>query len=296
MKRNSARALFTALSFGLLTITASASNPAGIHPSVIYGDDDRKDVYETDNALFRDLAQSTVALFFKIDVTDDPSKGTSRLTTENFGDSFRLCKDEPFRDQPSGAFCSGSLVGENLIMTAGHCIRSASACANVRFVFGFAQRQKGLIPEDVPTDDVYGCTQIVARQENGDGADFALVKTDRPVKKYRPLQINRTGRIEKGAPIVVIGHPSGIPTKISDGADVRDPDPNGYFVANLDTYGGNSGSAVVNTRTGLVEGVLVRGEQDFVARGSCYVSNRCANDGCRGEDVTKISALSDKIP
>ena len=36
-----------------------------------------------------------------------------------------------------------------------------------------------------------------------------------------------------------------------------------YFTANLDTYRGNSGSPVFNAITHKVEGVLVRGEQDF---------------------------------
>ena len=62
-------------------------------------------------------------------------------------------------------------------------------------------------------------------------------------------------------------------------------------MANLDTYGGNSGSAVFNAKTGLVEGILVRGEQDYVQKGDCRVSNVCPADGCRGEDVTKILSV-----
>ncbi len=95
---------------------------------------------------------------------------------------------------------------------------------------------------------------------------------------------------------MVIGHPAGLPTKVSGGAKVRDAGPTGHFVANLDTYGGNSGSAVFNAKTGLIEGILVRGEIDYTWRGGCKVSNTCADDGCRGEDVTKISALSGNIP
>lgn len=39
--------------------------------------------------------------------------------------------------------------------------------------------------------------------------------------------------------------PAGLPTKIAGGATMRDASPNGYYVANLDTYGGNSGSREV---------------------------------------------------
>ncbi|MEK7233144.1 MAG: S46 family peptidase [Elusimicrobiota bacterium] len=41
--------------------------------------------------------------------------------------------------------------------------------------------------------------------------------------------------------------------------DVHSSNP-GFFVANLDTYGGNSGSAVFNVETNLVEGILLRSE------------------------------------
>ena len=89
----------------------------------------------------------------------------------------------------------------------------------------------------------------------------------------------------------VIGHPVGLPAKVAGGAIVRDNTPNPFFVANLDTYGGNSGSPVFNSRTHRVEGILVRGERDFVARGNCTVSFVCPTTGCRGEDVTRITKL-----
>jgi len=66
-------------------------------------------------------------------------------------------------------------------------------------------------------------------------------------------------------------------------------------VANLDTFGGNSGSAVFNAETGEVEGILVRGENDYVwsdENGSrCRVPQQCTNDACRGEDVTRITNI-----
>ena len=65
-----------------------------------------------------------------------------------------------------------------------------------------------------------------------------------------------------------------------------------YFVSNLDTYGGNSGSAVFNSATNEVVGILVRGDADFFSQNGCAVSNRCFASGCRGEDVTRVDLLS----
>ena len=267
---------------------------AQVDGQVIYGSDDRIDLYQTQNSKLRSLADSTVALMPARSVT--AAGAVSNLDVEPYGTGNGLCKDEPFYDQVTAAFCSGSLVAPDIIMTAGHCITSQAACAGTKFVFGFAVKEKGKMPTSVATADVYGCSQLLGREQVNDGADWALVKLDRPVTGHAPLKLNMTGTIANKTPIVVIGHPAGLPTKIAGGSEVRDNSKNGYFVANLDTYGGNSGSAVFNAKTGLVEGILVRGETDYVYRGGCRVSNVCSSDGCRGEDVTKVGEVTDKLP
>ena len=275
----------------LAAVRLAAPANAQVHGKVIYGSDDRIDLYQTDSRKLLSLADSTVALFQGGDVTADGS-----LTTQNYGERNGLCKEEPFFEQPMGAFCSGSLVAPDIIMTAGHCVPSAEACAGIKFVFGFSVKEKDKFPSKVASGEVYGCKELIGREQVGDGADWALVRLDHAVTGHKPLKLNRSGKIAVGAPVLVIGHPAGLPTKIAGGANVRDASKEGFFVANLDTYGGNSGSAVFNGETGLVEGILVRGEQDYVYNGSCRVSNKCANDACRGEDVTKIANVADKIP
>ena len=98
-----------------------------------------------------------------------------------------------------------------------------------------------------------------------------------------------------GEALTVIGYPSGLPLKVASGGRVRTVKSE-YYVTNLDTYGGNSGSAVFNSTSGEVEGILVRGENDFVSQNGCVVSNRCTFEGCRGEDVTKISEVLSFVP
>lgn len=278
------------LAAGRLAVPASAQ----VDGQVIYGSDDRIDVYQTQSSTLRTLADSTVALFEGSGVTT--VGGKAKLATSPYGESMGLCKNEPFYEQVNGAFCSGSLIAPDVIMTAGHCVQSQDACVGTKFVFGFAVKEAGKMPLEVPAQDVYGCKKLLGREQINDGQDWALVQLDRKVVGHTVLKLNMTGKIENKTPIVVIGHPAGLPTKIAGGATVRDASKDGYFVANLDTYGGNSGSAVFNAKTALVEGILVRGENDYVYRNGCRVSNVCPANGCRGEDVTKISAVSDKIP
>jgi hypothetical protein len=263
---------------------------------VIYGTDDRLDYFQAAPDM-RKLADSVVSLWKVSDVTQAEDGKSFNLATANYGSTMNLCPEEPFREQPLGAFCSGTLVDKYLVITAGHCIKNADDCANTRFVFGFALKTPGEQPSSAQAADVYSCKRIIKQNlPPGLGADYALVELDRPAEGRTPLALSRSAALKKGDGVFVIGHPSGLPVKVAGGATVRDPSPAGYFVANLDTYGGNSGSAVFNARTRLIEGILVRGDNDFVYKDSCRVSNVVPADGGRGEDVTKISELASLIP
>jgi V8-like Glu-specific endopeptidase len=102
--------------------------------------------------------------------------------------------------------------------------------------------------------------------------------------------------VQVGDELYIVGHPAGLPTKIAGGAVVRSVKST-FFKANLDSYGGNSGSAVFNAQTNEIVGILVRGDQDFKydQANSCTRSNICENDGCRGEDVTNITYINDAL-
>lgn len=263
-----------------------------IEAHLIYGEDNRLEDYQASEAL-KALAASTVALV-KSSSLVARSDGYQLLGSK-YGDSYQLCSSEPFREQTSGAFCSGSLVGPDLIMTAGHCITSQADCRDVRFVFDFALIEPGVEKRNFTQAEVYACQEIVARAERGNGADYAIIRLDRKVVSRDALKVRRSGVVGKGDSLIVIGHPAGIPRKIAGGASVRSVSSE-HFVANLDTYGGNSGSAVFNSRTNEIEGILVRGDTDFTWAGSCSVSNRCADGECRGEDVTRIDQVVEFIP
>jgi V8-like Glu-specific endopeptidase len=217
--------------------------------------------------------------------------GTRTKVTGQSMRSRGMCAKERFSEQPTAAMCSGFLVGPKLLVTAGHCIQSMSDCQANRWVFDYKMENAGSVNISVPTSSVYTCTKILSQSlEGGNGDDYAIVELDRAVTGREVLKTRTSGTVAVGTEIVVIGHPTGLPTKIADGAKVRKLTAK-YFVANLDTYGGNSGSAVFDAKTGVVEGILVRGENDYVRDNTlgCRVSNYCPDTGCRGEDVTLIT-------
>jgi subtilisin-like proprotein convertase family protein/V8-like Glu-specific endopeptidase len=273
---------------------AAVQDEHSIDAKVIYGDDNRHDIYDVTDSTLLKLANSTLALISNNDLTPD-NNGDYSLDQTTFGQTYGLCASEPFREQNNVAFCSGFLVGPRLVATAGHCVRATSDCSGTKFVFGYAVRAQNVNPKTVKKDDVYSCKKIIHSEVQNLGRDYALVELDRDVVGHAPLAVRRTGSVTVGDDLIVIGHPAGLPTKVADGAQVRKIE-SAYFVANLDTYGGNSGSAVFNKRSGEVEGILVRGEKDFVTQNNCKISYRCTDTSCRGEDVTKITEAIAKIP
>ena len=257
---------------------------------VIYGVDDRLDAFVvTDQALLDD-ADSVVALFRSAKVVGN-GDGTSSLQTETFGTARNLCDTERFRKQPIGAFCSGFLVAPDVIATAGHCVDESSV-TDVRFVFGYRMQDATTEPSQISDDEIFSGATLIGRQEDAAGADWALVRLDRPVTNHPVVDIRTSGKIADTQDLHVIGHPVGLPTKVAGGASVRDNGSAEFFVANLDTYGGNSGSPVFNSETHVVEGILVRGETDFVVVGGCRVSLVCPDTGCRGEDCTRTTEFA----
>jgi S1-C subfamily serine protease len=265
------------LSALVLSLGAQAST------KVIYGEDNRVDVYASTNAMYVELAASTAAMISTSSLSQR-SDGTMSVSGGSLT-SRGMCASERFANQKSAANCSGFLVGEDTLVTAGHCIDSQSACNSYSWVFGFKMENADQLAQ-VDASNVYRCKSIVKTVlDRSTSNDFAVIKLDRKVTDRRILEFRNSGTASVGDNLVVIGHPTGLPTKIADGSKVRSLKGT-YFVANLDTYGGNSGSAVFNADTGLIEGILVRGETDYIYRGSCRVSNVIGDNEGRGEDVT----------
>lgn len=274
---------FHLLSFNLFAGTASIK--------VIYGDDDRVDVVDAINPIHLKLSESTAAM-----ISPEKLIEYNSLQFELAGRTLQdtgICESERFSNQPVNASCSGFLVSENLLVTAGHCVQTENDCKNKFWVFDYKVERESDSRVIVDKSNVYKCSRIVSQKLDSDSLeDYAVIKLERDVTDRAPLKFRDKGLPSVGDDLVVIGHPSGLPTKIADGANIRSVNKV-YFVANLDTYGGNSGSAVFNATTGIVEGILVRGETDYITNRElgCRESNRLADDEGDGEEVNLITIV-----
>ena len=277
----------------------------------IYGEDNRIDYFRASSNM-QERADSVVSLWRSHRAKFDEKTNSYNLVTQNFGEDHYLVENEPFREQNEGAFCSGALVADDIIMTAGHCVPTNYICKGLRFVFGFAVKEAGgKAPLNISANEVYSCKELITQIEplitslnpsgitpdNPTAMDYALIRLNRKVTGHKPLPVNRKSDLKKGDGVFIIGHPMGLPVKIAGDSTVRDNSPESHFVADLDSYSGNSGSPVFNAQTKLIEGILVRGDKNFVETlEGLNASYTVAQDAGRGSDVTRVSLVSSFIP
>lgn len=320
--------------------TAINGNCGIVRRVSIYGDDNREE-YCSQNMIVRELADS-VAAFFRDDGKSIVKSGnTYRLGQTTLSQNERLSSGERFAEQPATAFCTGFLVSDDIMVTAGHCVRDNLSdgsdhiasncnqnrrqgvyCKDIKIVFGYKKNLGGVVPVSISEDNVYNCVKVVAHSF-ADGPDYTVIKLDRKVKNIKPLAIDRKNSALKiGTELFVMGHPSGLPLKIANSAEViklnedmqvnRNGTKINYlnknysFLTNLDTFHGNSGSPVLNAKTLMVEGILVSGDEDYVRDPSSTSTNITARypehpssneyGSGVGEVATKISVLSEYIP
>jgi V8-like Glu-specific endopeptidase len=276
------RWITSALALGLLGQGAGAA---------IYGSDDRKDIYEVPwlAGIARSVAAAVPAQFLQKE-KDGTYTVTDSGTLEEWGG---FCSDERFIEQPSAGMCSGFLIGDRYLVTAGHCALPNGIidnevhpfCESFSWYFDYNLKAPGQFPlKGISPDQIYGCKRVI-RAENLQigklpGNDFALIELDRPVvSSIHPLPL-AVQPVHAGDHVYTIGHPAGLPAKFSDMAPVLKIDQPYYFSVNLDTVGGNSGGAVFNAQ-GEVAGILVSGHQiDFTKDPKgCLRVNACDSNG-----------------
>ena len=261
--------------------------------SIIYGDDDRKDLFEVKDKKILTLARSTAAMMrdYDLESFDDINYKVIASSLADNG----ICSWERFVNQPSVSTCTGFLVGPKLLVTAGHCVEDQQSCHDSVWVFDYKMDYRGQKNITVPKSSVYKCSKLIKQVYNHRSMmDYALIELKKEVKDRKPLKYRTSGRITINSKLFTVGHPSGLPTKVTDNATIRKIN-RVYLSTNLDTFSGSSGSPVFNATTYEVEGILVRGDKDYLSNDEhdCNYSNRVSEYRGRGEDVTLITNISE---
>jgi V8-like Glu-specific endopeptidase len=231
--------------------------------AIVYGQDDRLDVFEVADPDLRGIAErSLVALVEHSELAAalDEDGGVGGLDLRS---RFTLCDGERFAEQPVLAHCSGVLIDDDLVLTAGHCFDEDHDCSSYAYVFDYFMAESGVLG---PVSEGRNCQRLLVEHTSAAGEvqqlDFAIVQLDSAPPGSEPVRL-REQPLASGEAVTVMGFPAGLPAKIDRGARVMDArGGEDYFTLSSDTFEGSSGSAVLDAE-GRLAGVLSRGGDDF---------------------------------
>jgi hypothetical protein len=261
---------------------------------LIVGDDDRCELYaggqHSSDPTWMNIGRSVPALVPSAQLT---RQGDQWLLEELSG--LKLCPGERFKEQKAGADCSAALIGDDLILTAYHCLNDPSNGGDKipfrKVVFGYAVDAPNFSTVGRTTfqlDEVYGISVMTAGHL-GNAEDWAIAKLDRPVSpRYRRLAVaNPTTQItfstnpSVATQVYMVGYGMGKPAKISrEGFTILGGNPT--FRAVIEGFEGNSGSPLFDKATHAIIGVASSGPEDLVwdEAAACFHYFVCPSQTC----------------
>lgn len=204
-----------------------------------------------------------------------------------------LCPNQRFaREQTVGATCSGVLFETGLVLTAAHCLDNRSI-DRWRVIFG----HDGDPDTPLRSAGIRAIRHCIPNNERG---DLVALELDQPIA---PMSHSNIGPPQANGLVHLLGHPFGLTLKASTciGANHCDTKPRAtqigvdWFLADLDTFRGNSGSPVYSEDGKTLVGIwssspagLVRGKHR--TQGACW--NYASPSGVSwGGKATRVDAF-----
>lgn len=287
---------FIAVFNSLVALAGHEISNANSNLNAIYGLDDREIITNKTSNDLREIAKSIALIIHQDELSENSFKTSFKIKTQTQSELLNVCSTERFSSLSAIAACTGFLVAEDLMVTAGHCFQSQIDCVDKKIVFDVLQSTQKNGGYKIAAKSIYSCKEIVVTQFGGE-KDFAIIRLNKKVLHKNPLKMNFSNKITDNQSVMMIGHPLGQPLTISKRARVIENISSYSFKANLDSFVGNSGSPVLNSQTLEVEGILVRGEEDLLLdqENKCYLHKKYDDSSIgnqKGEGVFRMSELA----
>jgi V8-like Glu-specific endopeptidase len=246
---------------------APTHDVVGQRAPIIQGIDDRKQWYEVEREDQRERMRLSVAAIVGIREPSDRSMTTeyelSGPTLEEIG----FCADERFASERPAAACSATLVDDDVVLTAGHCLDDRP-CEELAIVFDFYYSRSNVMATTrfAYPENVYYCRRIVHREHTAGSftlADYGFIQLDRRATDdgREPAPLTTIDAPHPGHQVYTAGFPHGIPMKYSLSTIASFSPTTHYFMTGNDISGGNSGCGLFASYGALV-GVLSYGLGD----------------------------------
>lgn len=203
---------------------------------------------------------------------------------------------------------SGTLIGPKHILTAKHVLASEKGTDgelvtygvdDVYFILGFEYYAYNRVDHSFQPWQICEGVSIVDG-EAGAREDWAVVELKESVLKNSDKQwyfprLDLEKELTEGEELYMIGHPLGLPKKLTYGGKVVNPKAtHKLFSTDLDSFAGNSGSPVFRVSNNKMVGILKGGFQNFWKYGDTLYL-KTYPDGTGTEVCQSLIAIRDRI-
>lgn len=257
--------------------------------ALIIGNDDRIDINELSHPTISKISTSVVSFVRKKHLKKN--RDSYEMDATNLHKRLNFCEDERFSNEPLFANCSGAIIGDDLILTAGHCINTQNK-DEFYVVLDYIKDPLGNIPSAFSKDQVFEVKDFLYHEFSLTDKvnDLAVLRVKRDLNRIA-LEMNLNHEYSHGTPIYMLGHPLGVSQKYTGPNIIRSLNRETLsFRTELDSFSVNSGSPIFDHYSHEIIGVLSRGTgSNFEKRGrDCYQWSL----GEAGRDFSDVNLLT----